>query len=89
MSRVLKYHIIEGITTHPLPAGSEILSAKEQRGSIVVYALVPDEFEGMQIHHFMTVGTGQETPFDGYTFIDTLMLWEGRLVLHVFYKKVG
>lgn len=73
-----------------LPASANILSAKCQGEHTQVWALVnPDEQE-MSSVDFRTYGTGHpiEDDIEGYTFLDTVLLHNGELVHHIFYKML-
>jgi hypothetical protein len=62
------------------------ISVIVQRGTIVVYALVDTDSESLQ-WEFVMCGTGQPTPenIDGLDFLGTVSLYDGSLILHVFY----
>lgn len=72
-----------------LPTGAEILSAAEQKGKIVIYALVDNEIKTEEIFEFVIRGTGHPVFFhtDNYKFIGTVKLMDGALMFHVFYEK--
>ena len=62
------------------------ISVIVQRGEIVAYALVDTDSEPLQ-WEFVMCGTGQPTPenIDGLGFLGTVSLYDGSLILHVFY----
>ena len=74
-----------------------ILSAVEQKGDIVIYALI-DKFEKYDNHvayerayEFAVLGTGQEIKdwkLDGFTFLNTVNISNGDLMFHVFYREL-
>ena len=71
-----------------LPIGYEILSAKEQRGKIVIYAMInlgEKEYEKVVIRIVGTGGPEHSDFLRVYKFIDTVMV--GVYVWHIFYKN--
>jgi hypothetical protein len=86
--RIFKYKV-EPLTedTLWLPEGAKILSAKEQRNTIVLYAQVDPEKEKIPIS-IITVGTDHVLPegIDKYTFLDTVKMYDGTFMFHVYYK---
>jgi hypothetical protein len=92
MSSILKYSVRprNEVQLLTIPASSEIVSAIEQNGEIVVYALVPDPdapplWDGTK--RLLVVGTGwgfnldREKAFDKIRFINTVKI--GPFVWHV------
>lgn len=77
--------------TLELPLGSKILSAKEQRDEIVLYALVNPDEEIKVTYSILAYGTGQniDVKVSGYEFLDTVLLNSGSLVFHFFYKRIS
>jgi hypothetical protein len=74
-----------------MPLGSKILSAENQGGNIVVYALVDTEEVTGYIkdsYEILVYGTGHEVTNDisNYTFLDTVKMDNGLMMFHVFYK---
>lgn len=88
MKKIFKY-VLDVIDSQPLvlPKGSEIISATEQRGEIVLYALETRETEPEQYEIFI-FGTGNPIEGDPGEFIGTVMLQHQTFVVHVFAKKV-
>lgn len=67
-----------------LPRGAKILSAQVQRERICLWALCDPEGE-TAARDIRMFGTGHSVPdWDSLTFIDTVQLMGGNLVLHVF-----
>lgn len=78
-----------------LPFGSKVLSMQVQHGKIVAYiALVVNssgkEVEETETHKFHVIPTGVSVDLDLETvqYLDTAMLMNGNLVLHVFHEKI-
>lgn len=70
-----------------LPVGAQILSARSQTGEdICIWALVEfDHFLQVEQRRIWTFGTGHEIPTDlNLKHIDTVLLYKGGLVFHVF-----
>lgn len=86
---VFKYPLnIGGVTIVKVPTRSQFLSAKVQGDNAVVYFLENAkhvESEGVVTHHFYAVGTGHSFTLDrGMQYIDTLLLFHDKFVIHVF-----
>jgi hypothetical protein len=64
-----------------------ILSAVEQNNEIVVYASIDDDEQKPAKYTFKIVGTGNPSniDLDQYTFLNTVSLFGGSLIFHVFY----
>jgi len=68
-----------------MPVGAEVLSAHEQDDKVCVWALIDPAQNQNQTRTFVIVGTGATMEYhDQLRFIDTVHLYEGSLVLHVF-----
>lgn len=94
---VYKYPLDPNYPKLSIPGHGELLSAVEQKGDIVLYALVnvrekhdtyiiPD-----RVYDILLLGTGHEIPawkFEGHTFLNTVNIGNGDLMFHVFYKEV-
>lgn len=79
-----------------IPEGYKVIkfiSAEEQRGEIVVYALIDDVFNhyGPETFRFYVIGTGHESFIDlkKCQFLGTVKLDKGYLMFHVFCSNVG
>ena len=69
----------------------KMLSVIEQRGKLVVYAMV-DAWEGPTDIEFAVIGTGRpvgECDSEGWKFLGTVSTCGGGLIWHVFYRKSG
>ena len=92
MNAIYKYEL-SGDTpqTILLPISSTVLSVVEQNEKIVMYALVDNETQGKMQAKILLLGTGQtfDNTLDGYTFLNTVNLLGGSLMLHVFVEKGG
>lgn len=89
--KIFKYTLlpIDGqVVEMPVTRDLQILSAKEQDGQIVVYAMVNQDAPKTLRVSFRVFGTGFELTPDIhlYTFLDTVKLQGGALMFHVFYK---
>ncbi|MFY0516379.1 DUF7352 domain-containing protein [Lysinibacillus sp. UGB7] len=78
-----------------LPLNSKVLSMQVQHGNIVVYiALVLDSSGNIaqkkETHKFHVIPTGVSVPLDLETiqYLNTAMLLDGDLMLHVFHEKI-
>lgn len=67
-----------------IPAGAQLLSVKTQGCDICAWFLLDDAKSERQERHFRIYGTGHKVSDETLRFIDTVMLDEGSLVLHVF-----
>ena len=70
--------------TIEMPLGARILSVQVQMDEICIWALINDAHE-LVSRRFRVFGTGH--PIEGgdaLTYLGTVQLLEGRLVLHVF-----
>jgi len=87
MNAIYKYEL-SGDTpqTISLPISSTVLSVVEQNEKIVMYAIVDVEQENTEEIRFLLLGTGQifDNTLDGYSFLNTVKLLGGNLMLHVF-----
>lgn len=74
-----------------MPVGSEIISAESQGDSVVIYALVKPKEEGKEVYKFLVYGTGHDIRLNitEYRFLDTVKMYSGSLMFHVFYKRNG
>ena len=101
--RILKY-VMDDKNVQPLvlPKFSKILSAEGQSGKIVVYAMVPGgkeenlDYDSYDIHIYATgeeinnlINERMRFLISELKFINTVMLYDGRIVVHVFYRFVG
>lgn len=67
-----------------LPKGSQVLSVKVQNENIVLYVKVPDKEKETRYIDVFIHGTGHRTNDKATMFLDTIMLFGGSLVFHVF-----
>lgn len=91
MNNAVWKYFIEGQTSKiRMPIGADVLSAESQGDEIVIYSLVNTKEVDTQEIEIKIFGTGQpiELNIKEYTFLDTLKLEDGSLMLHVFYKRV-
>jgi len=90
MNAIYKYELSEEkVQWVSLPLNSTILSVVEQYQKIVMYAIVDSKQENTQEIEFLLLGTGQffNIALGDYTFLNTVKLSGGNLMLHVFYKE--
>ena len=88
MLKIWKFGIsrkdIDDLVGLPMPIGAQVLSVGEQDGTVCLWALVnPTKPQEQRL--FRIIGTGH--PADdvvGMEFIGTVLLLNGKLVLHVF-----
>lgn len=74
-----------------LPLLAQIISATHQNGNIVIYAVVDTEQIETTSYDFRTYGTGHKihVHLSEYQFLNTVNMYDGDLVFHVFHKKIG
>ena len=90
MKAIHKYELNGDILqTFSLPINSTILSVVEQHQDIVMYAVADVEQENTEEIRFLLLGTGQifDNTLDGYSFLNTVKLSDGAIMVHVFYKE--
>ncbi len=84
---IWKYQLLETeVQQIQMPAGTVILAAQNQYGTPFIWALVHTDRPTVT-RKIIMVGTGQ--PFDTFNdwskqYVDTLQMYGGRIVLHVF-----
>ena len=88
MKNIYKYTIMPTNKQDLVIPSDKILSANEQRGDIVVYAIRDERLEPIN-YTFRIIGTGHPIDYDisEYTFLNTVKMHNGSLMFHVFYKK--
>ena len=85
MRKVYKYTLKK--TTEQdviMPAGAVILSAAEQWGGAVLYALVDPDEQRLKPRRIFIHGTGHEVHAENLRFIGTVKFLSGSLMFHVF-----
>jgi len=90
MNAIYKYELSgDTLQTVSLPINSTVLSVVEQHQDIVMYAVADVEQENTQEIQFLLLGTGQifDNTLDGYSFLNTVKLSGGAIMVHVFYKE--
>ena len=91
MKTIYKYVLkATDVQTIELPLKSQILSAKVQGNNIVLYALVEPNEERKEEYNVLAFGTGHDIAINlsDYSFLDTVLLQNGSLAFHFFYKRV-
>lgn len=91
MKTIFKYTLTNGGSNIiDLPKGFKLLSVVEQYNQVVFYGIVNVNEEETEQFEFVVKGTG--TPFDineeDYIFLNTVKLFEGELMFHIFYRKL-
>lgn len=92
---IFKYPLeITDKQTIRVPAGGIPLSVIEQRGNVVLYALVPEDNDPgvTKDLEIRIVGTGCPITFDtvnDFPFLGTVSTEDGQLIWHVFCKDHG
>ena len=86
MKSIYKYTLLitKDETVLDLPLNSEILSVKEQFGDICIWVKVDLGESTLESRKFVIYGTGHKIDKDNLKFIDTVVLFNGSFVLHVF-----
>jgi len=84
--KIFKYNAnITDMQTFEMPAGAQILSAKNQHGELCLWVLVNENEPSMTQRHIEIIGTGNPIPQDmgiDRKFIDTVVI--NPFVWHVF-----
>lgn len=70
-----------------MPAGAEVLTAREQGPNVCVWARVNPDEKRIVKRRFAVCGTGH--PASAFSYLGTAMLMNGTLVLHVFVVSDG
>lgn len=89
---IYKYNLnhLPGLYTVELPLDCEILSVKAQNNNVVLYVLTtPEKYKSSIVdrYQFQIVYTGDPETYpncNASTFLDTVMLENDQLVLHIF-----
>lgn len=90
---IYKYPLnIGGTTTLGVPIGSTFLSVKSQNDNVVAYFQLDHEHmnddKKLAVYGFYVVATGHNFQvYDDMEFIDTLLLYDDKFVLHVYKAK--
>jgi hypothetical protein len=85
MKQICKYKLSSGFTSIGMPIGANVVSAGEQNGQLVIWAIVDPE-NGEEPRTFVMLLTGERlVPRDRLAFIDTVQMDIGD-VIHVFEK---
>lgn len=81
---ILKWTLTTGEQTISMPEHAEIISAQEQQGAIVMWALCP-EYVNYLPRKFLVWPTGTSLPvYTHLAHVSTVQLIGGSLVYHVF-----
>jgi hypothetical protein len=90
MDKIYKYILDPNNWTVELPKNSNIISAESQGDNIVVYAIVNTEEKELRKVEIRVFGTGHniDINLNYYIFLDTVKMYGGTLMFHVFYKWV-
>lgn len=85
IKKVFKYQLkIQTEQEIELPLHSRVLSVKNQRNSIVLYAEVREDIKETKKIKVFLVCTGDRVPSEATLFLDTILLNDGIYVLHVY-----
>ena len=90
MNKEIWKYILRPIITLDVPAGSQILSVQEQFGEICIWMLVDPTLEKEE-RRFEVYGTGHPINYDmgtWRTYIGTVKLENGSLIMHIF-ENIG
>ena len=88
MKSIFKY-VLNPFDSQVIEIQSEtILGAEEQNEKIVVYAIVDTNIKPIK-YEFGINGTGNPITFEleHFKFLNTVKIYGGKLMLHVFYRK--
>lgn len=83
MKKIYKFELSAPSCAVKMPAGAEVLSVREQCGSICLWAKV-DPTAPAEVRHFAGYGTGHSIPDVPLRFLGTAHLQGGALVFHIF-----
>jgi len=87
MQSIYKYRLLFNELQGLDIKSNNILSAKEQYGNIVIYALNDTDLKIIN-YQFLIIATGNKCPrIDGFKFLDTVRMENGAYIFHVFYKE--
>ena len=86
MKTIFKYPLlVDDNQTVILPTGARVLSVAEQRGNIVLYALIDDEEKAQSVYTIRIRGTGHYAgELDPCRFLGTINQHDGQFMWHVF-----
>ena len=85
--KVYKYPIDARMTSIEVPDDSRVLSVANQYERAVVYIAIGTSPRNTKITVFATVTGYDNTGFDGYKFLGTLLFQGGSYVAHYFYRR--
>ena len=85
--KVYKYPIEARMTSIEVPDDSRVLSVANQYERAVVYIAVGTSPRTMKITVFATVTGYDNTGFEGFEFLGTLLFQGGSYVAHYFYRR--
>lgn len=88
MKVVWKYKITGPVAEFDGPAGAEPLCVKIQNGEPVMYLLCELGAPGAK-HSVILVGTSQGFDESAGRYVGTLLMRDGKIVLHVFHKQLS
>lgn len=92
LKAIYKYPLkVKPIQTVELPLTAKVLSADTQGQEIVIYGLVDVDMQLKESYEVQMFGTGHNlgSDIEEYTFLDTIRMNNGNLMVHVFYKKLS
>jgi len=81
--KIYKYPIRDTAVTLEIPELARILSVREQRGQIMLWALVEPDAP-LRERRIVIIGTGHDMPNGRLDFIETFFMANGDLVFHAF-----
>ena len=85
--RVYKYPIEARMTSIEVPDDSRVLSVANQHERAVVYIGVGTSTRKTKITVYATVTGCDNTGFEGFEFLGTLLFQGGSYVAHYFYRR--
>ena len=86
-STIHKFVLATESNTFAMPAGAKVLSIQVQQRVLALWAHIPDPDAPKVNRCFVAYGTGHKMPDDPGEYIATVLMAEGRLVLH-FYEEI-
>jgi len=83
--RILKYPLqIVDRQVVRMPCFATIIAAKDQRGTLTLWATTDETMRLMKDRHILIIGTGNPAPDYPGRHIDTVLMDGGNMVWHVF-----
>lgn len=83
MNEIYKYNIDRNVNQVKIPSDA-LLSAAAQDNKVVIYAI--NNKKKPRYFEILLVPTGVAVNANNYTFLNTVALYDGSIMIHVFYR---